>query len=494
MIIVSAYPDLHGPIETGTLLKQLRQAVDKLLPSKVILHILPPYPASGDCGFAADDWFSIRTDLGFWHDIADWALSRKIILDGIYNHVGFKHPWVTEFLSRPSEDGPIYAYQVLAPPSSQLSPRGGSVFRKHTIDGDSWYVWQTFSERSFDIRLLSPQVQDEIRRHLCFLSESGIYGVRLDGCAYYGHDLAVEQFHNPSACRISQFLANEANKFGLFVLAQLDADPCGASYFMKKEGWSVPVVDYAYSAVLVLTLLSESASKIETHIKRTNDLPCEFIRPPRTHDGILLQSDLLTDDELDELQRICEEWDLPVRIVDGESYEINSSLPFICSLGVNKKETWQRILLVIALTGFLPGIPYFYLPFILCDIPEARSIELDNDPRSLNRARLLISHIAKFTKSIRRGQLHTLLRNIDRARTLYPDNGSTTVLSSDNADSVLVLTRDGDSCLFACNFSTRQDAMLKLSKKMKLIWGNRASNRTLGPLGFGFWRNLDKSE
>lgn len=488
MIIIGTYPELLDHNLTDNLLNRLRTAVESLIPPDIIIHILPPYPDSGDGGFAADDWFSIRQNLGTWKDIKDWASERKLILDGIYNHVGFAHPWVKDFFTSPSETDNLYAYRCSTPPSIQLSPRGGSVFHKYEVSGNIWHVWQTFSEKSFDICLSHPRVRANIRRHLHYLADTGIYGVRLDGCAYYGHDLSVEQFHNPNGKLLAQSLAREANDLGLFVLAQLDIDYFGASYFPKKDGWSVPAVDYAYSAMLVLTLLSESASVMETHLKRTLNLSCHVIRPPRTHDGILLQSDLLTSDELTSLEKICDFWNLKVRIVDGERYEINSSLPFICSLGVDEQTTWQRILLVIALTGFIPGIPYFYLPFVVCDIPEKRSQEIDSDPRSLNRVRLHSLHIKNFRNSNKSHQLRALLHVINKTRALYSETDfKFSVLRSDDLDSVLLISRNFDRCFFACNFSTTHSAKVIFPKKLNFVWGSCVSNQILAPLGFGIW-------
>ena len=489
VIIVGTYPDLIGPAKTGSRLLQLRRSLDRLLPSGIIVHLLPPYPTSGDNGFAADDWFSTREELGCWRDLIEWASSRKLILDGIYNHVGSGHPWVTEFFASPKERGPIYAYRRSRPPSRQTSPRGGSVFRKYTIRGNAWYVWQTFSKSSFDIRLSLPKVQAEIGRHLNFLVDSGIYGVRLDGCAYYGHDLGIEQFHNPSAKKLVRSLARIAQKRGLFALAQLDIDPAGASYFPTKQGWSVPAVDYAYSAVLAISLLSESAAVMKKHVRRTLRVPCNYIRPPRTHDGILLLSDNLTLRERKSLVRLCRHWKLPVRTVDGESYEVNSSLPFVCSLGVSKRGAWDRILLVIVLTAFLPGIPYFYLPFILNDVPEASNLKLDNDPRSLNRARVLAGHIKHFWRSKKSRQLNSLLVAMDAIREAHPDSEfKISSFSSNRPKSVLVVTRDADRCVFACNFSATKTAAIQLPKATVLKCGNYASGGgTLGPLGFGVW-------
>ena len=492
MIIVGTYPELSSSDAQVSPLQRLRRALDGIIPPEVVLHLLPPYPSSGDGGFAPDDWFSVRADLGSWGDLIDWASSRKLILDGVYNHVGERHPFATSFFASPSEDGPICAYRTSEPPSSQTSPRGGSVFRKYTIAGNVWHVWQTFSKESLDIRLPHPEVRGEVARHLDFLTESGIYGVRLDGCAYFGHDLDVEQFHNPAGRSMGQRLAREAQTRGLFAIAQLDADPAGASYFLKAEGWTVPVVDYAYSAVLVRALLCESASAMAIHVHRTCRLPCEVIRPSRTHDGILLQSDLLTKSELNDLAGLCELWGLPVRSANGESYEISSSLPFICSLGVGEALTWQRILLIVILTGFLSGTPYFYLPFLLCDIPERR-VSFGSDPRALNRALLQASQVEAFAGSLRSKQLRDVFRVIDEIHALYSDDDiSASVPLSEPRDSVLVLTRDSGRCVFACNFSVAECATVELSEAAQFAWGMGVSDRILDPLGFGIWR-LDPS-
>jgi hypothetical protein len=316
---------------------------------------------------------------------------------------------------------------------------------------------------------------------------SGIYGVRLDGCAYYGHDTNVEQFHNPAGVQLTRAIARSAIEHGLYVVAQLDADPVGASYFPTAEGWSTPVVDYAYSAVLVRALLTESAHAMALHLRRTSALPCAVLRPPRTHDGILLQSDLLSDDEREDLARISDQWNLPVRVANGERYEINSSLPFICSLGVDDDMAWRRALLVVALTGIIPGIPYFYAPFLLFDVPERRGTT-DSDPRGLNRGRLSVEHIAKFRNSARFTQMRALLHalQVDRASAARSVDSPITV--DVLADSVLTITAEQGTSVFACNFSTVKPAAVDFGRDLHLLWGSGATPSSLAPVGFGVWR------
>lgn len=490
MFIVGTYPELIGAPDGAGNIVTLRGLVDSIIPSEACVHLLPPYPSSGDGGFAPNDWFSVRDDLGTWDDLAGWASVRKLVVDGVYNHVGLAHPFAVEFFRSPREDGPLYAYHQNTTPSAQLSPRGGSVFHQYTIHESLWQVWQTFSRSSMDIRLSHPQVIAEIDRHLDHLAKSRIFGVRLDGCAYYGHDIGIEQFHNPAGRVLSQSIARRALEKGLFVLAQLDADPAGASYFLKREGWSVPVVDYAYSAVLTRAILRESAAALVLHIERTKELPCAVIRPPRTHDGILLQSDLLTADEVQDLEELSRRWSLPMRTADGDNYELNSSLPFICSLGVDEAGTWRRILLIVALTSFLSGTPYFYLPFLVGDIPESRTPRhSDEDPRALNRCRLEFDALRRFSSSSVAGSLRTLLTVMEAVRLGSRENISASTLSSNSEETALILSRDNSRYVLACNLGTKHGVDFRHADNLRLVWQEGVSDSMIEPLGVGIWRN-----
>ncbi len=489
MIILGSYPELKGANCDSSVLKQLKELTDSFVPSSVVIHILPPYPTSGDGGFAPNDWFSVRSELGTWEDLVTWAKERRIILDGIYNHVGINHNVVKEFFENPSEESPLYACRGKDLPSPQLSPRGGTVYHQYQIKNETWQLWQTFSKDSVDIRISHPRIYNEINKHMSFLQNSGIYGIRLDGCAYYGHDVNFEQFHNPDSKKLSHILTELAAKHQLFVLAQLDADPIGASYFHNKEGWSTPVVDYAYSAVLTRAILSESADPVSMHVERTKNLPCSVIRPPRTHDGILLQSDLLTKAELAHISELTRDWQLPVRSANGEDYEINSSLPFICSLGVNDHDAWQRVLLIVALTVFIPGIPYFYLPFIVGDKPEDRVSSDGDDPRTLNRTRINKNDLERFISSEKSSQLKSILEFSEVVNRMFSINEATQSKSPVDviADrSKLVIKLDG-CYLFMCNFSSSVTCDTGNTSNYNLAISFRHNVNTIEPLGFGVW-------
>ncbi|MGA2269043.1 MAG: alpha-amylase family glycosyl hydrolase [Bryobacteraceae bacterium] len=488
MIVIGAYPDSVGVQRQGlSLLRSLGEFVSRLVPNGVGLHILPFYPSSGDYGFAPDDWFKVRPDLGDWGDIEQLSAERRIIVDGVYNHVGVGHHFVRDFYAAPTTDGALYAYPSHAGVTGPSSPRGVPVLRRHSLQSGAWDLWQTFSTASVDIRLDNPDVQDEIRRHLEFLANRGVWAVRLDGCAYYGKSPCQEQFHHPAAQGYARAIAAMAKHAGLRVLAQLDCDPQGAAYFPRILGYDVPAVDYAYSALLVEALLTENAIPLMEHLRRTWQLPCEVVRPPRTHDGILLQSDLLPSASFDSIVSIAQRFALPIRISNGEYYELNSSFPHVCSLGVDGEGMWARLRMIAALTAFLPGWSYFYLPILLGDVPEDR-YRGDADPRLVNRLPLDPGSINTFLASRDFNRMRLLLAYLfDLSHPSSDDHGLADPCVGLYGDSVICVNWPGAGARLLCNFSKNRSLRLEVLHLAEPAYSERANATELRPLGFGIW-------
>lgn len=509
MIIIGAYPDSFpaGPDEaflasTATPLRRLRAAMDLIAPPEIAVHLLPFYPSSGDNGFSADDWFSVAAHLGDWADIEALAASRRLIVDGIYNHVGRCHPWVELLLASPEQCRDIFfAFDDPGAVNGPLSPRGGPVLRPYELNGKRWHVWQTFSPTSFDVRMDHARIAAEIERHIAMLADRRVWGVRLDACAYYGKEIGQPQFHHPRAKEHARWIARLADAAGLQVIAQLDSDPEGLAYFPPALGYRVPGVDYAYTAQLVLALLREDTSSLLKHIWLTWRLNPWMIRPPRTHDGILLQSGLLDADDFAALSREAKRYALPVRVCDGEEYELNSSLPAICALGGGAATMWAKIDLIVTLTAFLPGWPYFYLPFLLGDVPEARwgttgpaNTTRTVDPRAMNRAAMDAGFLAAYLGSPRR---HAGFRLLERLSMIKDRVGN----APDGQAGVDAITGSsvrirlpGAGLEFVGNFSGSAMRVRAGPRPAGLLWGSHLDGDWLGPWGYGVWADEARSD
>src|SRR5581483_4348163 len=210
MIIVGAYPksiirsDIQSPL--GTLYEVATE-----LPPGIALHILPFGPADGDGGFASTDWFKVDPTFGTWEDVRRLARQRRIIIDGIYNHVGLNHQWCREWTETGAGAERLHVFPF-RPSQRVLSPRGGSVFVPHSVQGDIWWAWQTFSSRAIDVQLANGEVQAAIQQHQALIAELGVWGIRLDSVAYYGKKLGERQRHHPLGIQYARDIVANAQK------------------------------------------------------------------------------------------------------------------------------------------------------------------------------------------------------------------------------------------------------------------------------------------
>ena len=78
------YPD-----SLGGDLKTLNNVLTKYFPKtfKGGIHILPPFPSSGDRGFAPLTYLEIEPQFGTWEDIRKLAENYDILLDLMVNHI-----------------------------------------------------------------------------------------------------------------------------------------------------------------------------------------------------------------------------------------------------------------------------------------------------------------------------------------------------------------------------------------------------------------------
>ena len=422
MLISGVYADgLSTARESVTRLRSLGSFLESVLPPEVGLHLLPFSPTSGDWGFAIDDWFAVRDELGDWADVRALGQNRRLVVDGVYNHVGVGHKWVREFVSSPGTASRVlHAYQGLEPDDGPISPRGRPVLRPHEVHGAQWHLWQTFTDAAVDVRLDSDSVLEEIDQHLRLLRANRVWGVRLDAVAYFQKYPGCEIRHNPGVYEIADSIAALVERHGIRVFAQLDCDSDGLQYFGKPTQSHYVVNDFSYSAYLTLAVVSGDAQPLARHLSATAKTPRVCLRAPRTHDGILLRSGLLNTHDRDRLIDAVGSHGVPVRMSGSSPYEINASAPYLYGLAGRRPRLGDVIELVVAVTGMTPGWGYLYLPLLLAHVPEDSVGGDVSDPRSVNRALVPASVLDEFTSSGRASRMWNLLKTLGDQRPIRP--------------------------------------------------------------------------
>src|SRR5699024_4136839 len=64
------------------------------------VHILPPFPSSGDRGFAPLTYLEIDEKFGSWEDIRDIGEDHHVLVDLMVNHISQESPYFQDFLEK----------------------------------------------------------------------------------------------------------------------------------------------------------------------------------------------------------------------------------------------------------------------------------------------------------------------------------------------------------------------------------------------------------
>ncbi|MBC7251614.1 MAG: sucrose phosphorylase, partial [Anaerolineae bacterium] len=67
------------------------------------VHILPPFPSSGDRGFAPLTYLEIEPSFGTWEDIRRIGEGFDVMLDLMVNHISRQSSYFQDFLKRGRE-------------------------------------------------------------------------------------------------------------------------------------------------------------------------------------------------------------------------------------------------------------------------------------------------------------------------------------------------------------------------------------------------------
>jgi Alpha amylase, catalytic domain len=413
-ITIGTYPDsAAGYAPRASSLSALSLFALECLPASINLHILPFGPSNGDGGFAPSDWSKVDPDFGSWGDISSIARHRHVVVDGIYNHVGIEHNWVRELRVNPRAVDRFYSWRE-CPEPTPISPRGGDIVKEHDFGFGPVWLWQSYGTEVFDIRLRHPDVMQAIDEHMHQMAKQGVRGIRLDAAAHYVKVLRTGRPDGLGAAALVQFVARMAQNRGLQVWIQMDCDEAGLKAADSLS--DVALQDFALSASLIATVLSGDATHVGVHLQQTWALAQQvsLIRAPRTHDGVYLRTRVLQEHSRSSILSYAKSNSINLRVLDGEPYELNDSLPKLLELAGFRDG--DGLLAVALLTAIITGVPYLYLPAFASWVPDNAATPYVADPRAINRVAPPTGHILSVFRSPYGVRLREILEVLSEVR------------------------------------------------------------------------------
>lgn len=434
------------------------------------IHILPPFPSSGDRGFAPLTYLEIEPTFGTWEDIRHIGENFDILLDLMVNHISKESAFFQEFLKygKKSEYADLFLTldkiwsngKPVQEDISKMFLRRKQPYSTFTISetGEKEIVWTTFGKVSpseqIDFDINSPKVKELFKDFLTNFSKQNVKIVRLDAVGYVIKKLGTSCFFvEPEIYVFLDWITKLATSLGIELLPEVHAHY--KTQFKLAEHGSL-IYDFILPYRILDTLINKSSSYLCEYLK---------IRPHRQftmldcHDGIPVKPDL--DDLINlkdarKLVDICIERGSILSLIysdehkgeDGfDVHQINCT--YYSVLNCND----DAYLAARAIQFFAPGIPQVYYVGLLAGKNDEENVKLTGEKREINRHNFTVEEIEQ---EIQKEVVQRLLKLI-RFRNDYPAfNGKFSVIDSNDDEVILSWKKDEKFCTLKINLQTNK--------------------------------------
>ncbi len=425
------YPDSLGG-SLATLRSLLEGALRGYFTSGV--HILPPYPSSGDRGFAPITYEKIEKLFGSWDDIRSLGKTHRITLDLMVNHISRQSEQFQDYLAL-GEASP-YKNMFIQPekiwpsgtiPKEDLDKiflRRSSPFSTYEREGkEPLRVWTTFGptdpSEQIDLDVHSEETRAFLLDLLSRFQKHGVSSLRLDAVAYVTKKAGTDCFFvEPDMFEFLDWFQEEAAKHSLSILPEIHAPLAIQNKLAEKEYWSY---DFASPFLILDALCSHNAEHLIDYLHKR---PVHMFTMLDCHDGIPVYPDIQGLLPEATILSTAEKTKLhganfsPLLSVDAKKspvtiHQINAT--YLSALGNDSK----ALLAARAIQLFLPGIPQVYYVGLLAGENTPQCIDGQKDRRAINRKNYTLQEIQEaLTKATVRQQLDLIhLRNTHPAFT-----------------------------------------------------------------------------
>ena len=391
------YPDSLG----GSL-----PALDEVLRTRLAglfsgVHILPPFPSSGDRGFAPITYDTIDPAFGAWRDVSQIAADHDVALDLIVNHVSRRSPAFRDFEERGR--GSVHAdlFLTLDKIWPDGEPRAEDVARIHlrrprpwstyriAATGTTERVWTTFGRddpsEQVDLDSASPATRRLLAEQLARFAAHGVRLVRLDAVGYVVKRAGTSCFMvEPEVDEFLAWARSAADAVGIELLTEVHAARPLQHRLATTGCW---VYDFVLPGLVLDAFRTGDATALADHLATS---PGRQLTTLDSHDGIPIQPDLdgvvpldaaraLVDAAVERganVSRLFTTAHLPDPTFDA--HQVNGTYRSVMADD-------EAYVAARAIQLFAPGIPQIYYVGLLGGLNDHAAVEATRDGRSINR-------------------------------------------------------------------------------------------------------------
>jgi sucrose phosphorylase len=431
------------------------------------VHILPPFPSSGDRGFAPLTYREIDARFGSWDDVAALAARHDVLLDLMINHLSRRSPEFRDFerRGRPSPSADLFitldkVWPGGVPPAADVARiflrKPNAPFTTVEIEetGARETVWTSFGtaewSEQIDLDVTSAATRRLIRDWLEFFAARGVAFVRLDAVGYVIKQPGTSCFMvEPGIWEFLAWMTDVAGSVGLTVLPEVHDRYPTHEQLAKRGFWTY---DFVLPGLILHTFETGLADRLARHLVRSPDRQVTTLD---CHDGIPIRPDLdgiLEPDEMRDLaNRIRDRGGNVNRMLstaDADAVDVHQlNCTYFSAMGVND----ERYLAARAIQLFAKGVPQVYYVGLLAGENDVVAVERTGEGRAVNRHDYSDTEI---DAALARPVVRRLLELV-RLRNTHPAFDGTLEVACDDRSSLSMRWRAGEaSCQLTVDVAT----------------------------------------
>ncbi len=424
------YPDSLGG-NLAALGGLLRGPLDELFGG---IHILPPFPSSGDRGFAPLTYRQIDPSFGSWADVEHLAQRHDVVLDLMVNHISRRSIEFEDFLrlGRRSRYADLFitvdkVWPNGDPPRDELARiflrKPDSPFSTVKIEGstETERIWTSFGTREWseqiDLDVTSETTRTLLTDWLRSFAAHGVRIVRLDAVGYVIKKAGTSCFMvEPEIYGFLDWIVAVAGSLGLVVLPEVH-DRYATHLNLAAHGyWTY---DFVLPGLVLDALETGSPTRLADHLARSPErqftmLDCHDGIPVRPDlDGILGPGEMLRLADLVERQGGNVNRILSDAHADGgvDVHQLNCT--YYSALDCDD----DRYVAARAIQLFARGVPQVYYVGLLAGQNDHQAVIESGDGRAINRHDYTVSEIEAAIRRpvVQRVMDLVRLRNVEPA-------------------------------------------------------------------------------
>lgn len=446
------------------------------------VYILPPFPSSGDRGFAPLTYLMIEPEFGTWEDIKAIGENFDVLVDLMVNHISGQSIYFQDFLKkgRKSEYADLFITldkvwedgKSVKKDIEKMSLRRTVPYSTFKIEetGKEERVWTTFGKTSpseqIDLDVRSDKVKQLLKDFFVNFSKHNVKIVRLDAVGYVIKKLGTSCFFvEPEVYDFLNWIKKLADSMKIELLPEVHSH-FSTQYKLAEHGF------WIYDFILPYTIL-------DTLINKSSEKLCEYlkVRPARQftmldcHDGIPVKPDM---DDLIDTKEARELVDLTLKrgsnlslilskedkAEDGfDVHQIRGS--YYSILGCDD----DAYLAARAIQFFAPGIPQVYYVGLLAGENDVDNVKKTGEGREINRHNFSLKEIEQ---SVKKEVVQRLLKLIRFRNEYSAFNGQFKVLESSEDDISLHWQKDDSHCTLFIDLKTNKSVIEYIDESGKI--------------------------